>query len=143
MPTEPALETIAPQSGNLCIGCGADNPRGLKLTFALDRATRRVSGRFRFGQEYQGSGGILHGGIIALVFDEAMGKLNRLYDVRAVTAELSIAYLRPVPCEADVTVEAWETRREGRNLFPEAELRDAAGRVLARASARFVAIGPR
>ncbi len=137
------LETLAPLADNFCIGCGDANPQGLKLTFQLDREARRVSGRFRFGKQYQGSGGILHGGIIALVFDEAMGKLNRLHDVRAVTAELSISYLRPVPCEADVSVEAWETRREGRNLFPEAELRDAAGRVLARATARFVAIGPR
>ena len=137
------LETLAPLPGNFCIGCGADNPQGLKLTFELDREARRVSGRFRFGREYQGSGGILHGGIIALLFDEAMGKLNRLHGVRAVTAELSVAYLRPVPCDADVTVAAWETRRDGRNLFPEAELRDAAGTVLARATGRFVAIGPR
>jgi acyl-coenzyme A thioesterase PaaI-like protein len=139
MPTE----TLSPQPGNFCIGCGAANPQGLQLTFHLDREGRRVSGRFRFGRQYQGSGGILHGGIIALVFDEAMGKLNRLYDVRAVTAELSVDYLRPTPCDADVIVEAWETRREGRNLFPEAELRDAAGQVLARATARFVSVGPR
>jgi len=85
----------------------------------------------------------MHGGIIALLLDEAMGKLNRFHDVRAVTAELSVEYLRPVPVDEEIAVEAEEVSREGRNLTYRGEIRNAAGKVLARGKGRFVAVGAR
>lgn len=83
----------------------------------------------------------MHGGIIALLLDEAMGKLNRFHDVRAVTAELSVEYLRPVPVDEEITVEAEEVSRDGRNLTHRGEIRNVAGKVLARGKGRFVVIG--
>ena len=80
----------------------------------------------------------MHGGIIALLLDEAMGKLNRFHDVRAVTAELSVEYLRPVPVDEEIAVEAEEVSRDGRNLLHRGEIRNAAGKVLARGKGRFV-----
>ncbi|HEY7855859.1 MAG TPA: PaaI family thioesterase [Terriglobales bacterium] len=138
-----AIHHLEPQPDNPCFGCGAANPLGLRLSFELDDAARRVTARVRLPAAYQGSGGILHGGITALLFDEAMGKLNRLHDVRAVTAELSVAYLRPAACEEDLVLTATEISRDGRNLNYQAEMHDAAGRLLARAHARFVALAPR
>jgi len=138
-----AVETLEPRPDNPCFGCGADNPRGMKLVFELDHDARKVSGRFRLGLEYQGANRILHGGIIALLFDEAMGKLNRLHGVRAVTAELNVKYLRPVPVDAEIIVEAREDSRDGRNLIHRAEMRDPAGKVFARSKGRFVAIAER
>lgn len=133
-------ERLQPQPDNPCIGCGAANPRGLRLAFDLDRERRRVTGRFTLGADCQGSSGILHGGITALVFDEAMGKLNRLNGGRAVTAELQVEYLRPIAADEEITVEASEVSREGRNLHQQAEIRNRAGAVLARARARFVTL---
>lgn len=138
-----AIEKLEPKPGNPCFGCGADNPRGMKLTFEQDHDARRIIGRFRFGPEYQGSNRVLHGGIIAVLLDEAMGKLNRFHDVRAVTAELSVEYLRPVPIGEDIIVEAQEVSREGRNLMHRGEIRNAAGKILARGKGRFVAINDR
>ena len=135
------IEKLDPKPGNPCFGCGADNPRGMKLTFEQDHDARKIIGRFRLGAEYQGSNFILHGGIIAVLFDEAMGKLNRFHNARAVTAELSVEYLRPVPVDAEIIVEAFEVSREGRNLFHRGEIRDTNGKVLARGKGRFVIIG--
>ena len=135
------IEKLEPKTGNPCFGCGADNPRGMKLAFEQDHEARKITGRFRLGPEYQGSNFVLHGGIIAVLLDEAMGKLNRFHSARAVTAELSIEYLRPVPVDADIVVEAFEVSREGRNLFHRGEIRDATGKVLARGKGRFVIIG--
>lgn len=113
----------------------------MKLTFEQDHDARKIIGRFRLGSEYQGSNRVLHGGIIAVLFDEAMGKLNRFHSVRAVTAELNVEYLRPVPVDAEIIVEATEVSREGRNLMHRGEIRDAAGKILARGRGRFVVIG--
>ena len=82
----------------------------------------------------------MHGGIIAVLLDEAMGKVNRFRGVRAVTAELKIEYLRPVPVGQEIVVEAHEVETNGRNLFHESEIRTAEGLVLARGRGRFVDI---
>lgn len=137
------IERLEPKLDNPCFGCGANNPRGMKLTFEQDHEARKITGRFRFGPEYQGSNRVLHGGIIAVLLDEAMGKLNRFHDVRAVTAELSVEYLRPVPVDEDIIVEAEEVSREGRNLMRRGEIRNTAGEVLVRGKGRFVAISER
>jgi uncharacterized protein (TIGR00369 family) len=129
---------LTPNSTNHCFVCGGANARGMKLTFEQDDAKRRIRGSFRISSEYQGGRGFLHGGIIALLLDEAMGKVNRFRDVRAVTAELAIEYLKPVPVEQDIVVEAYEVEKKGRSLFHTAEIRDASGELLARGRGRFV-----
>ncbi|MHB8640706.1 MAG: PaaI family thioesterase, partial [Candidatus Acidiferrales bacterium] len=68
-------------------------------------------------------------------------KMNGFHNVRAVTAELSVEYLRPVPVDEQITVEAEEVSREGRTLVHRGEIRNAAGKVLARGKARFVVVG--
>lgn len=134
------MKKLTPQADNSCFGCGAGNARGMQLEFESDDQQKRIVGRFRMAREYQGGAGFVHGGIIALLLDEAMGKVNRFSDVRAVTAELTVEYRRPVPVEADIVVEAFNVRRDGRTLLHEGEIRDAAGRVLAKGRGRFVAV---
>ncbi len=134
------ITRLEPNPGNLCFGCGGANPRGMQLVFERDDERRAIRGHFRLGEEYSGGTGFLHGGIIALLLDEAMGKLNRLSDVRAPTAELTIEYLKPVPVDAEITVEAFEVERNGRQLFHRGEIRNSAGEILARGHGRFVAV---
>jgi uncharacterized protein (TIGR00369 family) len=85
-----------------------------------------------------------HGGIIATLLDEAMGKACRFREVRAVTAEMTIEYLKPVNVEKEIIVEAYEEEhlRKGRNLFYVGEIRSAEGQILARGRGRFVIIEP-
>ena len=93
------------------------------------------------GANYAGGGGFAHGGIIAVVLDEAMGKLSKLSEERAVTAEMSVEYKRPVPVDQEVVVEGWQEEEKGRNRFRVAEIRDASGNLLARGKGRFVVVG--
>jgi uncharacterized protein (TIGR00369 family) len=115
----------------------------MKLTFEQDNANRKIVGRFVLGERYQGGGGFAHGGIIATLLDEAMGKVCRFRDARAVTAELTVEYLKPVRVEQEIVVEGCETEQKGRNLFMSGEIRDEAGEILVRGRARFVVIAPR
>ena len=133
--------TLAPNPANKCFGCGGDNAAGMKLTFEQDNVNRRIVGRFVLGERYQGGAGFAHGGIIAMLLDEAMGKVCRFREVRAVTAELTVEYLKPVDVRSEIVVEGRETEQKGRNLFMAGEIRNEVGEVLARGKGRFVVIG--
>lgn len=137
----PAPVTLAPNPANHCFGCGGANAEGMKLTFVQDNEKHRIIGRFVLGERYQGGGGMGHGGIIATLLDEAMGKVCRFREMRAVTAELTVEYLKPVSVREEIVVEGWEEAgQKGRNLFHGGEIRNSAGDVLARGRARFVVI---
>ena len=129
-----------PQAGNPCFGCGESNPGGMHLQFERDEQRQRVVGRFRLGPEYQGATGFVHGGIIAMVLDEVMSKVSRFFDVRAVTAELTVEYLKPVRVGEELIVEGFNARREGRQLYHEGEIRGPGGTLLARGRGRFVVV---
>jgi uncharacterized protein (TIGR00369 family) len=131
---------LDPKPENPCFGCGGANPRGMQLAFEQDDARQRIVGRFRLGEEYQGGSGFLHGGIIALLLDEAMGKAARFHAVDAVTAELRVEYKKPIRANTDIVVEGFVTRRDGRQLYHEGEIRNEAGDLLARGEGRFVII---
>ena len=125
---------------NVCFGCGQANAAGMHLEFSFDEERRTVLGTFSLGERYQGAPGIIHGGIVALVLDEALSKASRFYGVRAVTAELNVEYLRPVRVGEEIRVEARQERSEGQQLYHAGEIRDGKGRVLARARGRFVVV---
>ena len=128
---------------NACFGCGQDNAEGMRLKFKFDEKKSVVRGAFRMASRYQGSRTALHGGIIALLVDEAMGKLNRLDEIVAPTAELRIEYLRPVPVGRKIVVESRRVAQAGRNYWRECTIRDGEGNLLARGRGRFVKVGDR
>jgi uncharacterized protein (TIGR00369 family) len=132
------MPTLTPNATNGCFVCGGANPHGMYLTFEQDDEARRIRGRFQLSSQYQGATGFIHGGVIATLLDEVMSKANRFRKARAVTAELSVEYLRPVCVGQDLLVEGWETDAKGRNLFLQGEIRDVAGNLLARGRGRFV-----
>jgi len=132
---------LEPNKTNGCFGCGGANEHGMRLTFEQDDAAQCIRGTFRLGTEYAGGAGFLHGGIIATLLDEAMGKISKLTDERAVTAELSIEYKKPVTLHDEIVVEGWQESERGRSRFRIGEIRDAAGNLLARGRGRFVVVG--
>jgi len=131
---------LEPKNTNHCFGCGAANPAGMKLAFELDFESRRTRGSFVIGPNYAGGGGFAHGGIIAVVLDEAMGKLSRLTDEKAVTAEMAIEYKRPIAIDQRILVQGWQEEEKGRNRFRVAEIYDQQGNLLARGKGRFVVV---
>ncbi len=91
---------------NYCFACGPANPHGLHLSgFVLDGDVYR----FEYTPEphHQGWQGIVHGGIIATVLDEAMTRLLWETGRPAVTAKICIRYRRPLPVGTRTRVRAW------------------------------------
>ncbi|HLJ25787.1 MAG TPA: PaaI family thioesterase [Candidatus Angelobacter sp.] len=127
---------------NHCFGCGKDNPQGMKLKFYLDEEGRRTVCQFKLSRRYTGPPGHAHGGIIATILDEAMGKVNKLHNVLALTKNMEIEYLKPVPLEQTLTVIGRERHITGRQHINVAEISNDKGEVLARSTGTFIAIDP-
>jgi len=127
---------------NRCFGCGPANEHGLKLRFKLDHATNSTVAKVRLTRRYEGPPGHIHGGILATLLDEAMGKVNKLFDTVSMTRHMEIEYLRPSPLGQTHTVTGRFVRREGRKMFMEGDIRNAAGDVLVRGKGLFIEIDP-
>jgi len=82
------------RSDHGCFGCGDDNPIGLHLRFSAERESVRAS--FIPGPDHQGFGGIVHGGIISSVLDEAMAWATAAAGFWAMTGEMRIRFRRPL-----------------------------------------------
>jgi uncharacterized protein (TIGR00369 family) len=78
-----------------CYVCGKDNPAGLQAVFEIDKNARTIIGRFTPRQEHEGWQGILHGGIVAALLDEAMVKLAAHLGIHAVSAEITVKFKAP------------------------------------------------
>jgi len=127
---------------NYCFGCGKDNPHGMCLKFAYEKDAARFVGRTRLAKQFAGPPGHAHGGIIATILDEAMSKLNKPNGITAVTSEMTVNYLRPVPLHQPLRIEARETKVDGRRRFRSAEIVNARGETLARGLGVFITIDP-
>jgi acyl-coenzyme A thioesterase PaaI-like protein len=81
-------------------------------------------------------------GIIATLLDEAMGKVNKLRHVVALTKQITVDYLKPVPLNKPLRVESREVKVRGREHINMAEIVNQKGEVLARGQGLFIAIDP-
>ncbi len=125
---------------NRCFGCGNENPLGLKIAFTLDREKKAIKGEFTPGPEHQGFQGITHGGIIATLLDEAMGRLLFELEIYAVTAWMEIRYTSPLATGEKVFLSA-KIIKEGKKLFEaHAEVSDSSGICLAKASGKLMRV---
>jgi len=122
----------------MCFGCGSRNARGLKLKFEVDEEQRLIQTRWTPTKQFQGYSNIVHGGMIALVLDEMMGNLLWKLKRPAVTAELTVRFHRPAYVGTPISCEAYVKEERGRLFWMEAKAENAAGQILATATAKCV-----
>jgi len=85
-----------------CFGCGQDNPIGLKLSFQWDGQTARAE--FTPTELHQGWPGMVHGGIIICLLDEAMGYAGIFDGVHCLTAKIQVNLKRPTPVKETLII---------------------------------------
>ncbi|KAJ5619134.1 hypothetical protein N7510_003118 [Penicillium lagena] len=88
-----------------------------------------------------------HGGVLAALFDEALGLCAEGYRVfnngsnetaQLYTASLEVTYRAPVLTPSVMQIQTWVRRREGRKWFLEAKMLDQGGAVKAEARSLYV-----
>jgi len=132
---------VAAAHHDQCFGCGAANAHGLQLRFAPE-GEDAIAAEVRFDERHLGPPGLVHGGLIATVLDEALAQWPPRLELLALTTELSVRYERKVRPGTPLRVTARVVARSGGTLDLEAELCETAGRRVAYARARFEAIAP-
>jgi acyl-coenzyme A thioesterase PaaI-like protein len=134
-------DTTQQPNSAMCFGCGMKNVAGLRIRFFNDgpnacRATVVLE------DQHQGYPGIAHGGIVATMLDEAMGRApmsgnpNRFM----FTAKMEIRYRQSVPIQQPVTLSGRLVKDRGRMALAEAEVRLEDGSIAAEASATLMEI---
>ncbi len=96
-------------------------------------------GEVVIGPLFQGGPGLVHGGILALLIDHAMGCVAAGPQRPAMTVRLAMRYLKPTPLGVPLTVSVRLDRFEGRRLHLSAEI-TAAGQVTVDAEAVFLVL---
>jgi len=77
-----------------------------------------------FGAPYEGPPGHVHGGMIALAFDEVLGIANIAGEHPGMTGRLTIHYRKPTPLFHELHFRAAVDRVEGRRIMSRAQLWD-------------------
>ena len=126
----------------ICFACGARNAHGLHLRFEREEAAAVVC-RYTPKPEDQGFPGVLHGGVLAALLDEAMAWAMWAADrALGVTAKMETRYRRPVGVGGVLVVRGRVARMRGRRIEVEATVDDASGERLAEATALFLRLPP-
>ena len=120
-------------SDGLCFGCGKNNPIGLKLSFNWDGKTAKAE--FVPGELHQGWPGVVHGGIIISMLDEAMSYATHFMGIYCVTARMEIRLKRPALTEQPLVVTSQVTRNTRKLLETRAQVSSNDGILIAEAKA--------
>lgn len=137
-----AMDAFDPRHyDQICFACGDRNPHGLHMRFERDPEGPEgaILCRYQPREADQGFPGVLHGGVLSTLMDEAMAwAMWAKSRALGVTAKMETRYRQPVQAGAPLTVHAVVTEERGRRMQVEAAIADAEGAVLVEASALFL-----
>ena len=122
-----------------CFVCGQDNPRGLKIDYQCGD-DGEVTATWTPSRELEGFRGIVHGGLVSTVLDEAMSKAVAAAGCEALTAELRVRFRRPVASAGVYLIRGWILDRGKRLIKTEAALSTHDGTECAHAWAIFLSL---
>ena len=128
-------------SSRSCFVCGRDNPAGLQTRWVADDVAGEVRATVTLGERFHGFPGLVHGGIVTALLDEAMVRALLLrggFDDLMVTARMEVIFRRATPTGQPLTTVGRITKHGASRAHAEAELRLADGSVTASASALLV-----
>ncbi|MEV4436982.1 PaaI family thioesterase [Streptomyces sp. NPDC049555] len=140
-PEAPAPGEIIGSHYEHCFGCGGGQPHGLHLEARAGEGVS-VTAEFRVREAHQGAPGLAHGGVLATALDETLGSLGWLLRVIAVTGRLETDFVRPVPVDTVLHLQAEALAVHGRKIYCTATGRIGGpdGPVAVQADAVFVEV---
>ncbi len=138
MTSWPQISIDIEKGYSMCFGCGRDNPIGLKLDFQWDGKIAKAE--FTPTKFYQGWHGVVHGGIITCILDEAMSYAAIFAGMHCATAEMQIKLRRPAPIDEPLIITSSVTRNRKRLVEAEASISLKDGTAVADGRAKMFVI---
>ena len=126
-------------NSRMCLVCGFKNDLSLKAEF-YELEDKSLCALVKFKDVHQGYPARVHGGILAAILDETIGRAISVSDetVWGVTGSLELRYKKPVPIDCDLITVARVTR-DTRKLFEgEGEIILPNGEIAVTAKAKYV-----
>lgn len=122
-----------------CFVCGAENPFGLHAKFYV-LEDGDLASLVTFHPNHQSYPGRVHGGAVSALLDEAAGRVVQIAepDTWAVTGELSVRFLKPVPYGVPLKLRAHVTENNRRLFVGECRLYGPDDVLLASGAAKYV-----
>ena len=134
----PKVTLNADLDEGFCFGCGRNNPIGLKLNFTRDGDTIRAE--FTPDKTHQGWPGLLHGGILGCLLDEAMSNIAYATGNTCLTASINIRLKQPIKVEVPLVITARITRHRKKLIETAGQVCLKDGTVVAESTAKqFIA----
>lgn len=121
---------------DMCFACGKRNPIGLKLSF--EDVDGKAKASFIPLREHQGYVGIVHGGIITALLDEAMAYACLMKGIAAVTVEIKVRFRSPASPGERIDVEAEIERKRGRLVLVRAKAYRPDGELIAEGEGKLM-----
>jgi uncharacterized protein (TIGR00369 family) len=126
-----------------CLVCGRQNPIGLHLHLHVDETSGAVETHFTTAAEHIGFEGIIHGGILATVLDEAMVWAATWRGRRfCVCGEITVRFRRPAEVGKPLIIRASVISTRGRMTQISGEITDQVGELIATADGKYLALPP-
>lgn len=133
------MKELKLEDDRMCFACGERNSDGLGLKFEMeDRNT--LTTQFTFAKKHQGFKDIVHGGLIALIFDELIVNLGWKLGYKAIGAELSVRFKKPAKVGEVIKFKAMVEKDTAKVLYARAIALSKDGSVIAQATGKAVKI---
>jgi uncharacterized protein (TIGR00369 family) len=132
----------APRDDRTCFICGEKNPIGLKLRLRTDPALGEAAAEVVFPESFQGWSGIVHGGLLAAVLDEALIYAAGAKGHMCVTGEITVRYIKPAGTGVPYALKGRFLEDKGLIVLAESALTDAEGLEVARATGKLFKTKP-
>ncbi len=132
------MKTLELIDDNCCFACGLENPDGLRLEWKIEGLVTTT--QFTPQKKYQGWVGIVHGGILATLLDEAMTRLAGKVYGKAVTAEMTVRYVAPAQIGEVLFVRGEIVKQMRRLIEMKASIQTEDGKVIAHSTGKALII---
>ena len=98
-----------------CFICGRKNPHGLYMSF-YDNGVNEVISEYSVSEDYQSYPGVVHGGIVATMLDEVVGRVSMIGDHHhfMMSVKLEVKYRHPVPTNTPLKIIGRIVKMRGR-----------------------------
>lgn len=108
-----------------CVGCGHQNPHGLQLTFRVNG--NGVTAEWVPGKNWESFQGVIHGGVVSTVLDEAMSKAIIAQGLEAFTVDLRVRFKQKLRTGETVWARGWMVQHQKRRITAEASICNGSG----------------